>query len=67
MKAEVADSELARCVEIAREIRRKKLDECSGDAVLFTVAQAKILIVRRSPWEWNWSVLPAYTKYKWRL
>ena len=54
-------------MEIAREIRRKKLDERSGDAVLFTVAPTRIHVVRRNPWVWNWSSLSAYTKYKWRL
>ena len=67
IKAVAVDSGLPGCVEIAREIRRKKLDERSGDAVLFTVAPTRIHVVRRNPWVWNWSSLSAYTKYKWRL
>ena len=67
MKAEAVNSGLPRCMEIARDIRRKKLDECSGDAVLFIVAPTRIHVVRRNPWVWNWSSLSAYTKCKWRL
>ena len=49
IKAKVVESGLARCAEITKEIRRKKLDEGSGDAVLFTVAPTRIHVVRKNP------------------
>jgi len=49
IKAEVVESGLARCAEITREIRRKKLDECSREAILFAVAPTRIHVVRRNP------------------